>query len=59
MIGTSAKDKKSLDKLKKLIEEYSNKKNCNEKIINYNCVIEDAIKKMSLTLKKLINKEKR
>ena len=59
VIGTSAKDKKSLDKLKKLIEEYSNKKNCNEKIINYNCVIEDAIKKMSLTLKKLINKESR
>ena len=59
VIGTSANNKKSLHKLMKLIEDCTNNKTSNENIMNYNKIIEDAIKKMNLTLKKLTNEERR
>ena len=52
VVGTSANDKKSLNKLIKLIEKCCNKKNTNPKIIKYNDKIEDVINKMNLFLDK-------
>ncbi|MEE0699580.1 MAG: ferrous iron transport protein B [Bacilli bacterium] len=53
VIGTSANNKKSLNKLVKEIEKGCQNKNSNEKIINYSNPIEQVVKKMSLTLDKL------
>lgn len=55
VIGTSANNKKSLNKLIKLIEKVCNEKNSNEKIIRYNNKIEEAINKMNVTLNKCTN----
>lgn len=53
VIGTNANDKKSLNKLKKLIEIYTNKKTSNENIVKYNDIMEDAIKKLKIVLDKI------
>lgn len=55
VIGTCATDKKSLNKLLKLIEKNMNKTKSSNYLITYNEKIEDVIKKMELTLKKYIN----
>ena len=55
VIGTSATDKKSLDKLLELIEKNMNKTKFSNNLITYNEKIEDVIKKMELTLNKYIS----
>lgn len=52
VIGTNANDKKSLDKLIKLIEKTCNEYNLNKTIFEYETEVEEAIEKMKLTLDK-------
>lgn len=52
VIGTSATNKKSLEKLIKLIEKECNKKNDDEIIFKYDEKTEDVIKKLTKTLDK-------
>ncbi len=52
VIGTNANDKKSLDKLIKLIEKTCNEQNQGEAIFKYEKSIEEVIEKMKLTLDK-------
>ena len=53
VVSTNATNKKSLEKLIKLIEKHCNEKNSNEKILKYDEKIEDVITKMNLTLNNL------
>lgn len=58
VIKTNAQNKKSLKKLMEKIDTFFNKKIKEENLnIKYNQYIEDAIKKMNITLKKYTNKE--